>query len=101
MKTRKRTTQVSETKKEYDFSRGVRGKHARRFAGGAMIPGVQFVVDEDGEKTAVVIDLRKNSELWEDFYDRALARRRRREPRESLAQVKARLRARRRRPDRG
>ena len=62
-----------------------------------MIPGVQFVVDEDGEKTAVVIGLRKNSELWEDFYDHALARMRRSDPRESLAQVKARLRPRRRR----
>ena len=66
-----------------------------------MIPGVRFVVDEAGEKTAVVIDLRENSALWEDFYDRALARQRRREPRESLAQVKARLRPRRRRPARG
>jgi hypothetical protein len=101
MKTRKRPVRISETKRDYDFSRGVRGKYARRFAGGAMIPGVQFLVDEDGEKTAVVIDLRKNSELWEDFYDRALARLRRREPREPLAQVKARLRPHRRRPDRG
>src|SRR5712671_5840888 len=74
MKTRKRPVRISETKREYDFSRGVRGKYARRFAGGAMIPGIQFLVDEDGEKTAVVIDLRKNSELWEDFYYRALAR---------------------------
>jgi hypothetical protein len=39
--------------------------------------------------------------LWEDFYDRALAHLRRCEPRESLAQVKARLRPRRRRPARG
>jgi hypothetical protein len=62
-----------------------------------MIPGVQFVVDEDGEKTAVVVDLRKNSELWEDFYDHVLARQRRREPCESLALVKARLCSRRRR----
>ncbi len=29
--------------------------------------GVQFVVNAQGEKTAVVIDLKKNSELWEDF----------------------------------
>ena len=65
-----------------------------------MIPGIRFLVDEAGEKTAVVIDLRKNAGLWEDFYDRALARQHRREPRESLAQVKARLRPRRRRPAR-
>src|SRR5258708_5875884 len=51
MKRLKRTPHVSEARRSYDFSRGVRGKYARRFAGGAMIPGVQFVVDEDGEKT--------------------------------------------------
>ena len=38
-----------------------------------MVKGVQFLVDEPGKKTAVLIDLRKNAELWEDFYDRALA----------------------------
>ncbi len=54
--------------------------------------GVQFVVDEKGQKTGVVIDLREYRELWEDFYDTALARARRREPRESLASVKGRLR---------
>ncbi len=31
--------------------------------------GVQFLVDNDGEKTAVLIDLKKNAQLWEDFYD--------------------------------
>ena len=35
--------------------------------------GVQFLVDDDGEKTAVLIDLKKNAELWEDFYDVAVA----------------------------
>ncbi len=53
--------------------------------------GVQFVVDERGQKTAVVIDLRKNRTLWEDFYDRTVAEERRGEPRESLASVKRRL----------
>jgi hypothetical protein len=38
------------------------------------MPGVQFIVDEHGCKTAVVIDRKKNANLWEDFYDRALAR---------------------------
>jgi len=60
--------------------------------------GVRFVLDECGNKTAVVIDLKKNAQLWEDFYDRALARGRSREPRESLDSVKERLkRAKRRR----
>lgn len=100
MRTRRRALRVAEMRKEYDFSRGIRGKYAGG-AGRTMIPGVQFVVDASGVMTAVVIDLRENSELWEDFYDRALARLRRREPRESLAQVKTRLRPSRRRRVRG
>ena len=75
------------------------GRDARMAMGGTVIPGIQFIVNEYGKKTAVVIDLRKNSELWEDFYDCVMVRRRRREPRESLAQVKSRPRQ--RRPARG
>jgi hypothetical protein len=55
--------------------------------------GVQFLIDERGDKTAVVIDLKRHSELWEDFYDRALARSREGEPRETLESVKKRLRS--------
>jgi hypothetical protein len=76
---------------EYDFSSGIRGKYVRR-VGAAMIPGVQFVVDQAGQKTAVLIDLRTHTKLWEDFYDLALAQQRRAEPRESLAQLKIRRR---------
>jgi hypothetical protein len=100
MRTRRLTPRVTERRSEYDFSHGSRGNYASR-AGGPMIPGVQFVVNAAGVRTAVVIDLRENSELWEDFYDRALAHLRRREPRESLTQVKARLRPHRRRRARG
>ncbi len=56
--------------------------------------GVQFVVDEHGTKTAVVINLRQCSELWEDFYDSSVAEARKNEPRESLESVKKRLIAR-------
>ena len=56
--------------------------------------GVQFLVDNDGEKTAVLIDLKKHAELWEDFYDVAVARSRAKEPRESLEDVRRRLRLR-------
>ena len=56
--------------------------------------GVQFVVNERGEKTAVVIDLRKHSEVWEDFYDASVARQRQGEPRETIESVKRRLRRR-------
>jgi hypothetical protein len=54
--------------------------------------GIQFVINDKGEKTAVVIDLKQHGELWEDFYDRSLARAREEEPRESLATVKEHLR---------
>lgn len=53
--------------------------------------GIQFVVDEHGEKTAVVIDLKRHSEVWEDFVDVASAKSRQEEPRETLAAVKRRL----------
>ena len=56
------------------------------------VKGMQFVVDERGEKTAVVIDLCRHRRLWEDFYDSAVVRARRGEPRETLAAVKRRLR---------
>lgn len=52
------------------------------------------MVDERGQKTAAVIDLRRYGRLWEDFYDTWLAESRAHEPRESLASVKARLRLR-------
>ena len=59
--------------------------------GDAMVRGVQFVVDNSGRKTAVQIDLKKQGRLWEDFYDRALAKQRASEPRESLESVKKRV----------
>jgi hypothetical protein len=31
--------------------------------------GITFRVDERGQKTAAVIDLRKHEQLWENFYD--------------------------------
>jgi hypothetical protein len=59
-----------------------------------LMKGVRFVVDEAGQKTDVIINLKANPELWEDIYDRSLARKRATEPRESLASVKRRLAAR-------
>ena len=53
--------------------------------------GVKYLVDDRGAKTAVVIDLKEYRELWEDFFDRALAESRKHEPRESLESVKKRL----------
>ncbi len=56
--------------------------------------GVRFIIDDEGQKTDVVINLKTNPELWEDIYDRSLARKRAREPRESLDSVRRRLSAR-------
>ena len=53
--------------------------------------GIQFLVDDRGGKTAVVIDLKRYGDLWEDFYDSLVARLRSDEPRESLESVKERL----------
>lgn len=55
--------------------------------------GVQFLVDERGRKKAVLIDLEKNPQLWEDLHDRAVAAARAREPRETIEAVRRRLRA--------
>ena len=38
--------------------------------------GIQFVVDGDGRKTAVIIDLERYSELLEDFFDVAVSEQR-------------------------
>lgn len=53
--------------------------------------GIQFVMDDQGKKTAVLIDLNEHGDLWEDFYDRLLVRSRIDEPRESLESVKTML----------
>ena len=53
--------------------------------------GIQFVTNDKGEKVAVQIDLRKHGDLWEDVYDSLTARKRAKEPRESLDSVKERL----------
>ena len=50
--------------------------------------GVQFVIDEKGERKAVLIDLRKNKDLWEDFFDSVLAKEREDEPRDTLDDVR-------------
>jgi hypothetical protein len=53
--------------------------------------GIQYITDTKGKQTAVVIDLKKWGDLWEDFQDAMLIKQRKKEPRESLSSVKARL----------
>ena len=50
--------------------------------------GINFLVDDKGDKRAVMIDLKKYGKLWEDFYDTLRVKERESEPRESLEEVK-------------
>ncbi len=50
--------------------------------------GINYVTNENGERVAVLIDLKKYGELWEDFSDILFAKQREKEPRESLTSVK-------------
>jgi len=56
-----------------------------------IMKGVNFLVDDAGNKTAVILDLRKHRRIWEDVYDRLLIESRRNEPRLSIKQVGKRL----------
>jgi hypothetical protein len=53
--------------------------------------GVQYYYDERGEPIAVLIDLKKNPGVWEDFRDLMILQKRRHAPRESAEEVKAKL----------
>jgi hypothetical protein len=52
------------------------------------VNGIQFITDDKGRKTAVVIDLKKHSAVWEDFWDGLVSEARRREKGNSLEKVK-------------
>lgn len=52
------------------------------------LEGIQFVTDTSGKRTAVILDLDRYGEIWEDIYDVLIARERENEPRESLEEVK-------------
>ncbi len=53
--------------------------------------GVQYITDENGKKTSVVLDLKVHSELWEDIQDLMVSRSRMKEKSTPLAKVKASL----------
>lgn len=53
--------------------------------------GIQYLVTDKGEKTAVLIDLKLYKSVWEDFYDVLLAKSSENEARESFASVKEKL----------
>ncbi len=51
--------------------------------------GVQFVMDDTGHKTAVLIDLKEWGNLWEDIYDVLVSGVRKGEPTVSWEELKA------------
>lgn len=51
--------------------------------------GVQFVTNDRGKKTAVLIDLKEWGEIWEDFYDIMVFESRKLEPTISWEVLKA------------
>jgi len=50
---------------------------------------IRFVIDGNGRKVAVQIDLRKHGALWEDFCDGMISETRRKEKGSPLELVKA------------
>jgi hypothetical protein len=58
--------------------------------------GVPYYCDEQGEPIAVLIDLKKNPEVWEDFRDWMILEKRRNEPSIPSEKVTASLRKKRR-----
>jgi hypothetical protein len=57
--------------------------------GERIMEGIQFVIDDNGNKKAVLIDLEKWGDLWEDFYDVLVSELRRDEPRVAWGELKA------------
>ncbi len=53
--------------------------------------GIQFLVDENGEKTAVLLDLQEWGDLWEDFYDILVSRSREAEETVAWSELEAEL----------
>ncbi len=51
--------------------------------------GVQFLINEEGEKISVLIDLSKCEDLWEDFHDMMVSRSRQDESEISWDELKA------------
>ena len=49
---------------------------------------VEYVIDDKGEKKAVVLDLKIHRDIWEDFCDVLKVKERENDPRESLDSVK-------------
>ena len=56
-----------------------------------QLEGINFVTDSNNKRIAVMIDLAKYGELWQDFYDLLLALARKDEEDLSLEEVRKQL----------
>lgn len=65
------------------------------------MPGIEFLIDRNGRKKAVLINLKKHKALWEDLFDTYVAHQRRNAPRESFDQVKRMIEAKAKQKTRG
>lgn len=64
---------------------------SRHLPKGKIMEGIQYIIDDKGKKKAVIIDLKKHGQLWEDLEDSFIADQRADEPRETLETVKEKL----------
>lgn len=51
--------------------------------------GINFVINEEGDKKAILIDLEEWGELWEDFFDILVSHNRENEADVSWGELKA------------
>jgi len=51
--------------------------------------GIRYVIDEQGRRVAVLLDLKKHGRLWEELQDLLVSRSRRLEKRVPLRKVRA------------
>ena len=69
----------------------LRREEVNQVASEVMLKGVQYLVDESGQRTAVVLSLEEWGELWEDIHDVLVSESRKNEPTVSWEELKAEL----------
>ena len=69
---------------QLESSRSARTNYRRN----TTMKGVQFLIEDEGERKAVIIDLSIHREFWEDFFDAVVSKDRQDEPQEPLNEVR-------------
>lgn len=75
MKTNTNLEQDFEMLNEYDFSKGVRGKYYQQYQKSNVpaLTGIQFVVDSQGKKTGVLINLHEHQTIIDEYLTEELS----------------------------